>query len=64
MVRKKYKDKKAEEGQNVVANIEDNKISLLRSEVGMPNCPWIKDGWKLSPLILPPTVSICPAVEG
>ena len=45
-------------GQTVAAKIEEDEISLHRSDGGMPVSPWIKDGWELSPLILPPTVSV------
>ena len=58
-VKSKYIERNGEEGQSIVAKIKKNEISLHQTDVDIiPEAPWIKDGWELSPLIKPPTVSI------
>ena len=58
-VKSKYIERNGEEGQSIVAKIKKNEISLYQTDVDIiPEAPWIKDGWELSPLIKPPTVSI------
>ena len=51
-------ERNGEEGQSIVAKIRNNEVSLHKTDVDMiPEAPWRKDGWELSPLIRPPTVS-------
>ena len=58
-VKSKYIERNGEEGQSIVAKIKKNEISLHQTDVDIiPETPWIKNGWELSPLIKPPTVSI------
>ena len=58
-MRRKYKERKGEEGQTVTAKIKADTVSLQREGTdGVPTNHWTKNGWKIDPLIIPPTVRI------
>ena len=47
-----------EKGPAVTACISDDHISLdVLPDLGIPEGAWMKDGWELTPLVQPPTVS-------